>query len=88
MGIFPEMLVYGDITVTTSCTDLARHHSVNQIGTLWLHSTYQQLLYSCSRYFSAKRYFLQNNTQSKISQKLRLFLAISHFVYSDMPFTC
>ena len=23
MGIFPEMLVCGDITVTTSCTDLA-----------------------------------------------------------------
>ena len=40
MGIFPEMLVCGDITVTTSCTDLARCHSVNQIGTLWLHSTY------------------------------------------------
>ena len=38
MGIFPEMLVCGDITVTTSCTDLACYHSVNQIGTLWLHS--------------------------------------------------
>ena len=43
MGIFLEMLVCGDITVTTLCTDIAHHHSVNQIGTLWLHSTWQQL---------------------------------------------
>ena len=34
--IFP---VCGDITMATSCTDLSRHHSVSQIGTLWLHST-------------------------------------------------
>ena len=40
MGIFLEMLVCGDITVTISCTDLAHCHSVNQIGTLRLHSTY------------------------------------------------
>ena len=46
MGIFPEMLVYRDITVTTSCTKLTRRHAVDQIGTLWLHSTWQQLLYS------------------------------------------
>ena len=67
MGLFPEMLVYGDITVTTSCTKLTRRHAVDQIGTLWLHSTWQQLLYSCSKYFGAKRCFLLNNTQCKIS---------------------
>ena len=39
MGIFPEMLVCGDITVTTSCTKLTCRHAVHQIGTLWLHST-------------------------------------------------
>ena len=39
VGIFPEMLVCGDITMATSCTDLAHRHSVNQISTLWLHST-------------------------------------------------
>ena len=32
MGIFPEMLVCGDITLTTSCTDLARRHVVDQIS--------------------------------------------------------
>ena len=53
MGIFPEMLVRGDTIVTTSCTKLTRHHAVDQIGTLWLHSTWQQLLYSCSKYFGA-----------------------------------
>ena len=40
VGNFPELLVCGDIKVMTSCTDLARRHSVNRIGTLWLHSTY------------------------------------------------
>ena len=70
MGIFPEMLVCGDITVTTSCTKLTRCHAVDQIGTLWLHSTWQQLLYSCSKYFGAKYCFLLNNAQCKISQKL------------------
>ena len=39
VGTFPEMLVCGDITMATSCTDLSCRHSVNQIGTLWLHST-------------------------------------------------
>ena len=43
MGIFSEMLVCGDITVTTKLTCC---HAVNQIGTLWLHSTWQQLLYT------------------------------------------
>ena len=76
MGIFPEMLVCGDITVTTSCTKLTRRHAVDRIGTLWLHSTWQQLLYSCSKYFGAKRCFLLNNARCKISQKLRLFSAI------------
>ena len=88
MRIFPEMLVCGDITVTTSCTKLTRRHAVDQIGTLWLHSTWQQLLYNCSKYFGAKRCFLLNNARCKISQKLRLFSAISHFAYSDTPFTC
>ena len=37
--IFPEVLMCGDITMATPCTDLSRRHSVNQIGTLWLHST-------------------------------------------------
>ena len=78
MGIFPEMLVCGDITATTSCTKLTRRHAVHQIGTLWLHSTWQQLLYSCSKYFGAKRCFLLNNARCKISQKLRLFSAIGH----------
>ena len=53
VGIFPEMLVCGDITVTTSYTKLTHHHTVDQISTLWLHSTWQQLLYSCSKYFNA-----------------------------------
>ena len=35
--MFPEMLVCGDITATTSCTKLTRRHAVYQIGTLWLH---------------------------------------------------
>ena len=34
MGIFPEMVVCGDTTVTTSCTKLIYHHAVDQIGTL------------------------------------------------------
>ena len=50
MGIFSEMLVCADITVTTSYTNLTHCYAVNQIG---LHSTEQQLLYSCSRYFGA-----------------------------------
>ena len=37
MRIFPEMLVCGDMTVTTSCTKLTCRHAVDQIGTLWLH---------------------------------------------------
>ena len=90
MGIFPEMLVCGDITVTTLCAKLTHRHAVDQISTLWLHFTWQQLLYStsCSKYFGAKRCFLLNNTWCKISQKLRLFSAIGHFAYSDMPFAC
>ena len=88
MGIFPEILMCGDITVTTSCTELTRCHAVDQISTLWLHFTWQQLLYSCSKYFGAKCCFLLNNARYKISQKLRLFSAIGHFAYSDMPFTC
>ena len=40
-----EMLMCGDITVTASCTDLARHHSVNQIGsTLHSNSYYAGIL--------------------------------------------
>ena len=71
MGIFLEMLVCEDITVTIKPTCC---HAVNQIGTLWLHSIWQQLLYSCSKYFGAKRCFLQNKImRSKISQELRLF---------------
>ena len=73
MGIFPEMLVCGDITVTTSCIKLTHCHAVDQIGTLWLQSTWQQLLYSYSKYFGVKHCFLLNNAQCKISQKLRLF---------------
>ena len=49
MGIIPEMLMCGDITVTTSRTKL-----VDQIVTLWFHSIWQQLLSSCSKYFGAK----------------------------------
>ena len=75
-GIFPEMLVCGDITVTTSSTKLTCCHAVDQIGTLWVHSTWQQLLYSYSKYFGAQRCFVLNNAQCKISQKLRLFSAI------------
>ena len=63
----------GDITVTTLCTKLTCRHAVDRIGTLWLHSTWQQLLYSCSKYFGAKRCFLLNDARCKISQKLRLF---------------
>ena len=85
MGIFPEMVVCGNITVTTSCTKLIHNHAVDQISTLWLHSTWQQLLYSCSKYFGAKHCLLLNNVRCKISQKLRLFQAIGHFAYSDMP---
>ena len=78
----------GDITVTTLCTKLTCCHAVDWIGTLWFHSTWQQLLYSCNKYFGAKRCFLLNNARCKISQKLRLFSAIGHFAYSNMPFTC
>ena len=38
MGIFPEMLVCRDMTVTTLCTKLTRRHAVDQISTLWLES--------------------------------------------------
>ena len=37
---FPEMLVCG---ATTLCTDLTRHHIIDHIETLWLHSTWQKL---------------------------------------------
>ena len=37
------------------------------------------------RYFGTKCCFLQNNTWSKISQKSRLFLNISHFAYVTCP---
>ena len=30
-----------------SSTKFTRRHAVNQISTLWLHTTWQQLLYSC-----------------------------------------
>ena len=76
MGIFPEMLVCGDITVTTLCTNLTCRHAIDQIGTLWFHSTWQKLLYSYSKYFGAQHCFVLNNAQCKISQKLRLFSAI------------
>ena len=88
MRMIPEMLVRRDIIATISCAKLTHRHAVDQIGTLWLHSTWQQLLYSCSKYFGAKRCFLLNNARCKISQKLRLFSAIGHFAYSDTPFTC
>ena len=44
MGIIIEMLVCGDITVTILCTKLTYCHAVDEIGALWLHSTWQQLL--------------------------------------------
>ena len=77
MGIFPEMLVCGDITVITSCTKLTHHHAVDQIGVC------SSILHGNSyKYFDAKHCFMLNNVQCKISQKL------SHFAYSDTPFTC
>ena len=88
MGILSEMLVHGDIAATTSCAKPTCRHAIHQISALWVHSIWQQLLYSCSKYFDAKHCFLLNNTQSKISQKLKLFSGISHFAYSDTPFTC
>ena len=33
-------------------------YAFDQIGTLWLHSTKQQLLYSCNRYFVAEHCFV------------------------------
>ena len=77
MGIFPEMLVCGDITVTTLCTKLTCRHAVDQIGTLWLHSTWQQLLYSCSKYFGAKRCFLLNN----VYQSAEVEAILSHWPF-------
>ena len=71
MGILSEMLVHGDIIATTLCAKLTCCHAIHQIGALWVHSILQQLLYSCSRYFGAKRCFLLNNTRSKISRKSR-----------------
>ena len=70
MGIFLEMLVCGDITATTSCTKLTCRHAVDQIGTLWLHSTWQQLLYSCSKYFGVKHCFLLNNAQCTVKNRM------------------
>ena len=82
MGIHSEMLVRRDII---ACAKLTCCHDIHQIGVLWVHSIWQQLLYSCSRYFGAKHCFLLNNTRSKISRKSRLFTGISHFAYSGMP---
>ena len=42
MEISPEMLICGDIT---SCTKLTHRNVLDQISTLWLNSTWQQLLY-------------------------------------------
>ena len=47
MGILSEMLVHGDITATTSCAKLTCPHAIHQIGALWAHSIWQQLLYRC-----------------------------------------
>ena len=70
------MLVHGDIAATTSCAKLTCTHTIHQIGALWVHSVWQQLLYSCSRYFGAKCCFLLNNTWSR---KSRLFSGIKPF---------
>ena len=61
----------GDITVTTSFAKITCCHAVHLIVALWVYSIWEQLLCSCSRYFGAKRCFLHNNTQSKISRKSR-----------------
>ena len=45
MGIISEMLVCGDITVT-SCTKLTCHYAVHQIGTVWHGNSYYK--YSCT----------------------------------------
>ena len=55
MGIVTGMFVCEEMT---SCTDLARNHVVNQIATLCHYSAQQQLLYSCSKYFLGKHFFL------------------------------
>ena len=61
------MLVHGDMT---SCTDLAHHHVVDLIAIFW-----QQLLYSCSKYFHGKHCFLQSTMLISIIQNFRAILA-------------
>ena len=48
MGILTEMLMCEDMT---SCTDLAHRHVVDEIATFCHCSVWQQLPYSCSKYF-------------------------------------
>ena len=60
MGISTEMLMCEDMA---SCTDLTHRHVVDQITTLCHCSAYQQLLYSCSKYFLCKHCFLKSNKQ-------------------------
>ena len=43
MGIFPEMLVCGNITVITSCTKLACHHAIDQIAPFYMATVTIQL---------------------------------------------
>ena len=46
MGIFPEMLVCGNITATTSCTKLTHRHAVDQIGTFLHGNSYYTVVAS------------------------------------------